>query len=304
MARQLQAWAMEAEAILSKQHKRFDFGFRFHTRNQAQGKCPFCAARTGDGGDGNRFVLWEDGNYWCRECDQRGFWMQDRISPAEVEAQRLAKEQERLKLRASISTCADWQRYHAQVTQALQLWEQHGIDQKDIQRWGLGFCSQAPCVDYETPSLTIPVFHKQKLVDIRHRLVKPADGQKYRSHLPNLPPSFLNLDAIGDGGTVYLVEGEKKTIVLEHYGLHPVISYPGVNYGKSLSHILAQEGSKSQQFVFLPDPGTEQKLYPVWKEISKDFRVGVVDLIRKPDDFVVQFGVDALHAAMIYPRWM
>lgn len=220
-------------------------------------------------------------------------------------AQRLVVEQERIKKREKIANCRDWQVYHADVVQALTMWQAFGIGESDINKWGLGFCKQAPCTDYASASLTIPIFRKNKLVDIRHRLVSPADGQKYRSHWAGLPPSFFNLDAISHGERVFVVEGEKKAIVLEHFGFHPTISFPGLNCAHQLSDILAQEGTKSQRFVFLPDPGSEVKLRPLLKGLkSAGFKLSLAELIMKPDDFLVEYGGDAMCNALQYAQWV
>lgn len=248
-------------------------------------------------------MVYVDGNYYCRKCEARGWWSEERPDPAELAAKRLVAEQERNKRREQIARCQDWQVYHQQVSQGVNYWLSTGIDETDIRRWGLGFCSKAPCTDYDTPSLTIPIMRHQRLVDIRHRLINPLDGQKYRSHLPGLPPSFFNLDSVPDGEVIYIVEGEKKAIVLEHYGLHPVISFPGLNYATHLLHSLAQCATKSQRLAFLPDPDSVATLMSTMRQFRQEgFRVGLVELMRKPDDFVLAYGVEALHNAILYQQ--
>lgn len=247
-------------------------------------------------------MIYEEGNYWCRVCKKKGWWTEEanRPSPGEIEAKRLVTEQDRIALRTKIATCKDWMLYHNQVGQGYQLWQAHGIDQTDIDRWGLGYCPRAP--GSESPSLTIPVFYKQALVDIRHRLVNPPDGQKYRSHWPGLPPCFFNLDALPEGETIYLVEGEKKAVVLEHYGFHPCVSYPGLNYAHLLSDILTRDERRCQ-LLFVPDPHSEQALRKSIHTLKEcGFVCGIIDLFEKPDDFVLTYGAEALRAAAQYYR--
>lgn len=294
--RTLQSWANNAETALQNIFH-FPLALRAHTSGQAVGACPHCR----DGTD--RFVVYQEGNWWCRVCKKKGWWLEEahRPAPGEIEARRLATEQERIQLRTKIATCRDWVDYHNQVGQGMNSWATHGIDRKDIDRWGLGYCLKAPGSD--SPSLTIPVFYKQKLVDIRHRLLNPLDGQKYRSHWSGLPPAFFNLDSMGEGDVVYLVEGEKKAVVLEHHGFHPVISYPGQNTAHLLPEILLREGTVCQKLRFLPDPHTEDSVYPVIRSLQKDgFECGLVDLFEKPDDFVIAYGGNALRDALKYWR--
>lgn len=281
----------------------------YHTSNEATGPCPLCKKETGYAGE-DRFIVFEEGNFFCRYAnrtgkDHKGWWLDapDRPSPEEIAVKKLASQQEKLKLAAMMTSCNDWQEYHNQVNEAL--WVAQGLDKSAIDKWGLGYCMQAPCTEYSTPSLTIPVFNNQKLVDIRHRLLEPQEGQKYRSHRPGLPAQVFNLDAMGDGETVYVVEGEKKAIVLEHNGFHPTISYPGINNLSLIKDILLQDmcTSQVQRFLFIPDPGTQKVVSPLLKILSKEgVKVGLVDLFEKPDDLILQYGVESLRGAVRYPR--
>lgn len=280
---------------------RFNMALSFHTSGEAVGPCPICKAGT------DRFIVFEEGNFFCRYAarigkEHKGWWLnqEQRPTPEQLAAKRLVEQQDKIKLMSSMTNCQDWQIYHAEVNEAL--WLATGIDRAAIDRWGLGYCKQAPCCDYETPSLTIPVFRDQKLVDIRHRLVNPKEGQKYRSHKAGLPAQVFNLDAMNEGEVIYVVEGEKKAIVLEHSGLHPTISYPGVNNVNLISDILLQD-TGSKKFIFIPDPQTNNVVIPVLRRLTQEgVRVGLVDLFDKPDDFVLNYGANPLQAALRYPR--
>lgn len=283
--------------MLTQQTQWSNQTLRYHTNEQAVGPCPFCP----DHGD-DRFVVFIDGNYYCRRCERRGWWKDDGLDKTTIAATRLVKEQDRIKRREAIANCKDWITYNQQAHLGLTEWKSFGIDETDIMKWGLGFCKQSPCCDYPSASLTIPVYHHGTLVDIRHRLLSPQNGQKYRSHWPGLPPSFFNIDSVKEGGVVFVVEGEKKAVVLEHYGFHPTISFPGLNNGSQLPTILSQECTKSQQIVFLPDPGSEAKMRPLFQSLrQKGFRVSVVDLFKKPDDWLMEYGPESVRNAL---KWV
>lgn len=302
----LQEWAVVAQERLTQMF-RFEITLHRHTESEVTGPCPLCKKETGYAGT-DRFIVYEDGNYWCRYAkrelgkEHKGWWLEqeNRPTPEQIAARKLKDQQEKLQQVATMLNCQDWQAYHSQVDE--MLWLAAGLDRAAIDRWGLGYCKQAPCTDYETPSLTIPVFRDQKLVDIRHRLLNPKEGQKYRSHKPGLPAQVFNADSAKDGEVLYVVEGEKKAIVLEHNGFHPTIAYPGQTNVSLVKDILLQD-TRPSQVIFLPDPGTQRMIIPMLKELSKEgVKTGLVDLFEKPDDLLLVYGVDTLRAAVNYPR--
>ena len=294
--RPLPEWAEMALLNLAKQFPGWDFGLTYHQEDQAQGRCPLTCR-----GGNDRFVVFENGNCWCRQCHGKATWRQE---DKEERAERQEKaKQTRLALQAQMAACLDWQVYNAQVCQAYDLWSAQGIDQSDIERWGLGYCSRVPHCAYESPSLTIPVFHKRKLVDIRHRLLQPQGADKYRSHLPSLPPSYFNLDGLLEQPDCFIVEGEKKAVVLNHHGL-PTASFPGLGSANYLADMITQELRPSQVLHFIPDPGTKSALDPTILVLrNAGFKVKVLDLMLKPDDLVRKYGIQPILKAIPYARW-
>lgn len=296
MEQTLPPWSTEAREKLASLFPRFDTCLRYHKEDQVVGKCPL-KCRGGD----DRFVVFANGNYWCRQCKGKGVWRKE--TPEERNARQQHEGVARQELCRMIANCKDWIGYHDSVGQGAALWKSCGITNEDIDKWGLGYCTQTPTVPYATASLTIPIFHRNQLVDIRHRLIAPQGDDKYRSHFPKLPPAYFNLDGLVGQPRCYIVEGEKKAIVCNHNGL-PTASFPGVNLAHQLASIIPQELEPSQELIFLPDPNSEAQLKPTWNELrGKGFNVKVMDLMMKPDDFILEFGIQPVLAGLPYARW-
>jgi hypothetical protein len=155
-------------------------------------------------------------------------------------------------------------------------------------------------------SLTIPVFWNGGLVDIRHRLIDPPDeGGKYRTEFPGVVPRIYNLDRVR-GGRFLVVEGEKKTIVLESYGI-PTIGIPGADYGIKalLPHL--HSCKRSVGVVVGVDPGMNERAMAIAEAIAgTGARTWIADFPEKPDDFVVRYGkdlvIEVIRQARLYGR--
>lgn len=292
----LPEWSDTAITYLTLKFPKFKFNFLPHKFDQVQSACPFkCKGGT------DRLIVFENGNIYCRRCESKDMW---RREPQEERQARLQKqEQSRQELRRQIATCQDWQRYYDNVGAGVELWHQHGITQEDIEKWGLGYCEQAPCCEYESPSLTIPIFYQTKLVDIRHRLVKPQGKDKYRSHLAGLPPAYFNLDGVKSAERVFVVEGEKKAVVCNHYGL-PTIAFPGLQFARFLDVILPRTVDHCQELIFLPDPYSLDAMYPTLTSLKdKGYTVKIIDLFMKPDDLILAYGPNAITDSVPMARW-
>lgn len=295
--RPLPPWSDEAITFLTLKYPKFRFGFMYHKEDQIVAACPYPACKGGT----DRFVIFANGNFWCRRCESKASWRRE--DPAERQARVLKEQTDKKENRAHMLTCKDWIGYHEHVGSGATLWKKHGIANDDIERWGLGFCEQAPCVDYPSASLTIPIWYKGKLLDIRHRLITPQGDDKYRSHMRGLPPAYFNFDGIANAERVWVVEGEKKAIVCNHYGLQTV-AFPGLQFVSNLADIVPQTVSQCQELIFLPDPRAYSTIKPTLDILrGKGFNVKVLELIEKPDDFILAYGAQLILDSAPMARW-
>jgi hypothetical protein len=168
-----------------------------------------------------------------------------------------------------------------------------------VRYWGLGLCEACPTRP-QSRSLTIPVFYRNKLFDIRHRLLDADNGQKYCSHLSGLTPAFFNLDSLLNHPQVYIVEGEKKAITCAATGLTAVVGVPGKDFYGRLAAVVNRLCTATQELIFVPDPGTLDTVVQAAHTIAN--RTFVVELWEKPDDFIQQFGVDPFLRALEFRR--
>jgi len=262
--------------------------------------CPNCGAGE------DRFIFWpEDGNYWCRQCDLKGFILETDQSyitdaqreawkRAEKERKRREKEQENTVL-SSISQMEPLiEKYHHQLGMANGFWQHAGLEPQTIERYKLGYCQSCPtCPNH--PSYVIPVYQQNKLVTIRHRLESPpTPGDKYRYHMAGMKAQLFNVDSLkpnGDipfgllePGEVLLVEGEIKSMYLDQSGFM-VVGVPGANIWRDEWGQFF--GSNATVFVAY-DPGANGAASKTALKLSNIVhRVYQVSLPSKPDDFFV-----------------
>lgn len=263
-----------------------------HTRGEACGPCPQCGGK-------DRFIAFAEGNYWCRRCHIRGWWVDNpdeaRIALA---AERERSEEEQAKLRGRMAQCRDWIEYHRQaleLTNARGEWAGHGMGEREIKKWGLGYCESCPTAP-SAASLTIPFFQDGALIDIRHRLIDPPPGMgKYRPHMAGLAAPIFNLDAVALGEPVVVTEGAKKAIILEKYGVKAPIGIPGTNTGGALVRVLPGRLNGQGVVVALdPDAGKEARDLAERLSLTGVKRVYVADFFMKPDDLALAYGSDLL----------
>lgn len=198
---------------------------------------------------------------------------------------------------------ATWKAYHKNVN--LDLWGERGITEETVNRWGLGFCIDTPyTADPVLPSLTIPVYYQRQLYDIRHRVIGGTDADKYRSHLQGLIPIPFNIDGMGSGREVIIVEGEIKAIYLMQAGIPHVTGYPGVNFLDTIPRLISRHVAKGlQEVVMIPDPGSEDRVMKILEAISKQgYKTSIVPLVEKPDDLAIKYGIKIIRDAIRYRR--
>lgn len=173
-----------------------------------------------------------------------------------------------------------------------EAWAQCGIDEGMQDFWNLGGCNSF-MVDgeYETPTLTIPIFNEEReLMTIRHRLMQPKNPKdKYRPDKTGLHSHpFLALPELGyDGGIVWVVEGEKKAMVTwTHCDLDwQCVGVPGQEMFWSVVEKLRPVGSR---VTVIPDPGFEQKAIALAHEIGGS----ILQVPMKIDDYILLAKID------------
>lgn len=264
------------------------------TSREYSSMCPNC----GEGDD--RFRFWpEKGNYWCRVCEVKGFVTEgDKliIDSAKYEAwqriEELRKSKERLAKMSALDRLAatdNDSRYHHLMDSRLH-WYNQGLNDATIDRYKLGYCPACPTFK-DSPSHTIPITYKNKLYNIRHRLIYPNGSGKYRPEMAGLPSALFNADLLIEPGWFTVVaEGEVKSMVLNQAGF-PTVGVPGAS---SFQEKWAALFEKCGVIFIAFDPGAEMGACRAGEMLQ-----GVVGEVRicqlpvKPDDLLVKYGGSA-----------
>lgn len=238
------------------------------------------------------------------------------LSPVEVEAKRkelLAQRQAMAKKRreetlAKQRTALDRvsgmmarvEAYHANLSKANGYWKHSGISEESVEFYKLGYCDSCPTDRNNRASYVIPVMIDGKLVSIRHRIVG-NDSDKYRPEFAGLPPMIFlprnwfndDIDDFGFSwgglpkGEGVLVEGEKKSIVLDQLGIRTA-GLPGVQTWNPdwLIHF-----KHIKKIYICLDFGAVDEAYKIAEDFAASGKeVFIVDLPSKPDDFFITHG--------------
>jgi len=155
------------------------------------------------------------------EHERRLLALEARAARAERERRDLEK---RLSALERMHHCTDHLGYHQHMTeQQRDYWYSEGIFDEAISKFILGYCPRCPTDRDGRPSYTIPIFQGGELHNIRHRLIGADNGDKYRPHMAGLGIQLFNADTLEENpDRVLVVEGEKKTIVLDQSGFKAV----------------------------------------------------------------------------------
>lgn len=264
--------------------------YKRRTHDEYSAACPFCGA----GEDRLRF--WPDtGNYWCRQCGAKGFvvdapggWTAEDRTAFMAEAAERARQEREAKRAAveAMAACGDLaQRYHAQMDGRRGFWYGKGLADSTIDDYVLGYAPECPTY-HASPSWTIPVFFRGKLLNIRHRLQSPpTPGDKYRPERAGLPAVMFNADwLLEPRDFVVLVEGEIKAMVLSQAGF-PAVGIPGANIFPA--RWVGWFGKTKTVYVAL-DPGAERCAAEIAQMIGT--RARLCSFPVKPDDAIVKYG--------------
>ena len=261
-----------------------------HSSGQAAGPCPYCGGR--NKADSNRLCVWETGNYWCRKCDRRGWWLES--TPDEGRKRAGEQQQERearaLRERATMARSQAWREFHEYGLQngGVGNWEARGVDRSDYLRRGLGVVHR-PAIGPDCDWLTIPVWYRNVLMDVRLRSLStdPAySGPRYRSLKAGVPPHPYDLDSIRRYRDILLVEGEIKSILINKAG-YGVVGLPGVRGGLPDLYRACGDLHPTQTITIGFDPGADLEAEAVAEGL---YRVGATVLVAsffdKPDDLL------------------
>jgi hypothetical protein len=277
------------------------------TGNEAHSACPICGQADTDG-----FVLHDIGNYWCRQGGCKG-WLDEgdqhkwtpeekRLRRIEAEQARARRERQELARRQTalerMMNCTDHLTYHRNLaTTDRAYWYSQGINDDSIDDYHLGICRVCPTDAEHRPSYTIPVVNGGKLVNIRHRLIG-ADGDKYRPHMAGLGNTLFNADNLYMGfSTITIVEGEKKSIVLDQNGVQTV----GIMGKAAFPPAWAKRFTGFERVNVCLDPDAEDRAIKLARLFNG--RGHVVRLPAKSDDFLVEGGTVALLEEFLRLAW-
>jgi len=271
--------------------ERWNITLKHKTQHEWAGPCPWC------GGE-DRFLVWEEGNYWCRQCKRDGWVTKNNhqeLSLAEENRLRIVRlEQEikqnqkavdkRLSALERMVRTKEHILFHELLRkndEAREWWWQQGIFDEAIERWLLGYCPKCPTDREQRPSYTIPVFQNGKLVNIIHRL-HGTNKDKYRPHIAGLGSRLFNADLLKrDISDIYIVEGAKKVIVLAQNYIDAV----GICGKTNFKPWWAKSFKKFRKVYVCLDPDAVEDAIRIARMIGENARV--VRLPYKPDDFFV-----------------
>jgi hypothetical protein len=274
--------------------------YRKKTAKEWSSTCPQCGGK-------DRFLFWPDvGNYECyRGCGLKGFVTDApgadlfRITPemkAEWERQRLEREREEHERHMSaIERLQDSARdttYHNNLRIQPELYDfidaAWGLNRDTCNRFRLGYCNTCPTYQ-QSDSIAIPYYWRGKLINLRHRLIQPADGGKYRPEMTGLQTAIFNAERLDSPlEWLVLVEGEFKAAILEQFGL-PAVGIPGAtNFKDKWVRLFSQV---DRVYVTL-DPGVEDQAAGIGTLLARggvDSRLVTVPV--KPDDMLTIYDV-------------
>ena len=259
--------------------------FKRKTNREASSPCPLCGGK-------NRFLIWTDAGFWCRECEKKG-WIDDdkpqELTPEEktelriIRLERQAKElARRVSALERMAQCTDHIQYHNNMTDRhKEWWYKQGIDDHAIVNYQLGYCPNPPLADF--PSYTIPVKQGGQLLNIRHRLIGSPNG-KYLPHMPGLGNQLFNVDLLENYTDIAVVEGAKKSIVIVQNGF-PTVGIMGSRSFKR-EWLVWFKGKKVYMAL---DPDVDgHRLGRIFVGAGVDTRVCSFPV--KPDDFFFKYG--------------
>jgi len=290
-----------------------------YVRERVRGKewsssCPKCGGSPHSHGEfPDRFRMWTKSKIgkpfgWCRACDykwtsERDYkpdpekieqWRQERITE---EKRRKEEAEQAIKLLTDVHK---WDVYYSWLKSdgiAADYWRNAGIvDEYWWREWQLGYDpmhsfwfdgGSRGWIEHTTPTATIAARDiTGRIINIKHRLIKPFDGIKYRmEYSTNTEPLFIaNLEEIGKADYILKCEGEKKAAVtwltldsmkVQAFGL------PATPSDEML------EAIKGKVLIDIIDPDVKPSIRERTRNIYKDIDYRTVSLPMKIDDMIL-----------------
>lgn len=246
---------------------------------EAAGPCPSC-------GGTDRFIVWQDGGFFCRKCRRSGRWSESAVQRPRAN-------------NPDVSDLTKWLSYHQSVLsdpELAGLWLDQGVFMPAVRHYGLGYSKER----FPGGSLTIPLWKRGNLLNIKHRLLSPDSYGKYRLHRPGTPACLWNEDVLSSGADVLIVEGEKKAIVLEQFGIANVLGIPGKSALQQLVRAVQEYRYSGRLLLgFDPDVSAEELLSA--RKLIEDrtaVRTAAVYFPIKPDDAALIYGIDLVRVCI------
>lgn len=200
------------------------------------------------------------------------------------------EQDERLRRLEAMHYCKDHIAYHEALTEeARQWWYDQGMMPSTIDEYILGYCADCPTAPGRA-SYTIPVWDFDgHLINIRHRLANPINGDKYRPHRSGLGAAVWGAHLLKNarGKRVVVVEGEKKAIVLNQFGFLAVGLMGQHTFKREWLPWFDGVGS----IVVALDPDAKESAQRLGEIFAKSVsEVRIANFCVKPDDAITRYG--------------
>jgi len=270
--------------------------------DEAHGACPdsSCGAASEDG-----WILFSSGYFFCRPSNgAHTGWLDDdkplNLTPEqkllrqhEAEIKRLARQQTKLEKQLEavkrMATCTDHEDYHLNACHDGEFWkwaEENGLLPETVFKYKIGKCNRCPTDPEHRPSYTLPIWRKDgPLWAIRHRLIGPDSGGRYRPHMAGLGLQLVGAPTLADHDKMVLVvEGAKKTYVVGQYIPNTV----GILGKGGFEMRWLPWFHPSASICLMLDPDALDSAWKLGREIAQQGkRVYVASLPMKPDDMII-----------------
>lgn len=204
--------------------------------------------------------------------------------------------------------------FHSNIWQSkqhAQWWQKQGLSLAAMEYFKVGYCPDHRYDYYDGDTgqhkiasygetYTIPVYHNQQLVNIRHRIKNPRDPKdKYRPDRAGLGAHLFNIDVLSnpkcDTNSVLILAGEKKVMVLhDHYNIRlggdmiiPIISSTAgaASWLGRYADVWPRYLRDFERVYIGFDPGEEQQAEQTAMLFGR--RAHVVMFPDKPDDLLI-----------------